>query len=239
MSRVVRRGPEARQKVIDILRSGGSLDDAAAETGYGKDYCRQIGAKVGIRFERGHYKTSKQEKYNKIAELYRKGYDPQQIADLLGYKSTSSIYEALRYKRIKKRRNISLSVYEIRVCPECNTAFCCHERHNQRFCSTTCERTHSHKINDQNRRARKTDALVDLNITLEEVAKRDRDICYLCGEKVDWSDYKIVNEKKCSLGRYPSIEHVIALNNGGKHSWDNVRLAHISCNAKKGVKAVG
>lgn len=239
MGKVVRRGPDARQKVIDILMSGGGLDEAASATGYGRDYCRQLGAKIGIRFERGHYKTSKQEKCNRIAKLYNDGNSPKQIAEKLGYKSISSIYSALRYKRIPIRKKVSISAYEIRICPECNAIFSCHENHNQRFCSKKCERRHSWKKNDPARRAKKCDAIIDKDITLIEVAKRDSNICYLCGEKVDWNNYKIIHGKKCTLSRYPSIDHVVALHNGGKHSWDNVRLAHIGCNASKGVGKVG
>ena len=239
MGRVVVRGAEARKKVIEILSSGGSLDDAARETGFGRNYCRQLGAKVGIRFERGKYKTTKKEKYRNIVDLYNSGNTPNQIAEKLGYKSTTSVYTALRQSGISLVRQYRVSAYEFRICPECGTVFYCHENHNKRFCCRSCEKAASHKRNDPKKRVRTYDAFVDKNITLAKVAKRDNNICYLCGGIVDWNDYKIVNGKKCSLGKYPSIDHVVALKNGGKHSWDNVRLAHIRCNAAKGVKTVG
>lgn len=239
MGKVIRRGPDARQKVIDILKSGGTLDDAARETGFGRSYCRQLGAKAGMRFWKDKPKVQKAEKYKEIANLYKKGYEPQQVADRLGYKSVTSVYVALKACGIPIRRKISLSVYEFRICPQCNSVFYCHENHNQRFCNKECERNYAWEQYGSARRARKQDAVVDKDITLKKVAKRDKDVCYLCGGIVDWNDYKIVNGKKCSLGQYPSIDHVVALKNGGKHSWDNVRLAHISCNAAKGVRTVG
>lgn len=49
MGKVVVRGEAARQQVIDILKNGGSLDEAAEKTGFGRSYCRQLGAAVGIR----------------------------------------------------------------------------------------------------------------------------------------------------------------------------------------------
>lgn len=235
MGKVIVRGAEYRQKVINILKSGGSLDDAARETGYCRNYCRQLGVRAGIRFGRGKYKTTRFEKNREIVKLYNKGNEPRQIADILGYKSLTSIYKALRKSGIKTRKKCHLSIYEIRICPRCNSAFYCHENHNQRYCSKECERKSGWEKSDPARNARKREAIIDKDITLRKVAERDRDICYLCGEKVDWNDFKYIHGKKTTLKRYPSIDHVIALANGGKHEWSNVRLAHICCNAAKGV----
>ena len=33
---------------------------------------------------------------------------------------------------------------------------------------------------------------------------------------------------------YPSIDHIIAMVNGGGHIWSNVQLAHMMCNSEKG-----
>lgn len=57
--------------------------------------------------------------------------------------------------------------------------------------------------------------------------------------KVVLSDDKLVNNKKVSVGNYPTIEHIIPISNGGVHSWDNVKLAHFRCNCKKGVREIG
>lgn len=74
----------------------------------------------------------------------------------------------------------------------------------------------------------------DDDITLLGVYKRDGGICRICGlpvviEKKDgWKTHK----------DYPSIDHIIPLSKGGTHTWDNVQLAHISCNSAKGDKEV-
>lgn len=239
MGEVITRGPEARKKVIEILESGGNLDDAARETGFGRDYCRQLGAKAGFRFWKDKPKATKNEKYTEIAKLYKRGYEPRQVADKLGYKSVTSVHIALRACGVPIRKKISLSVYEFRICPQCNSVFYCHENHNQRFCSKDCERMHTWKKYGPARRARKQNAVVDKDITLKKVARRDKDVCYLCGGIVDWNDYKLVNGRKSVLGRYPSIDHVVPLCQGGRHSWENVRLAHISCNSSKGGRMIG
>lgn len=240
MGRVVIRGAAAREKVVEILRGGGSIEGAAAATGYGKDYVRQIGAKNGLRFYKGEPKTTKHERAKRISDLYLCGKDPKEIVAMLGIKSTSSVYYALRECGVSLRKKVKrIAITEFRICKECGSVFYCDDRSNKFFCSARCQKVHLHKYYDPVRRARKNTALIDADITLDQVARLDNDICYLCGEKVNWNDYKIINGKKCACGQYPSIDHVVALRNGGAHSWDNVRLAHISCNASKGVGAFG
>ena len=36
------------------------------------------------------------------------------------------------------------------------------------------------------------------------------------------------------FGAYsPTVDHIIALKNGGTHTWDNVQCAHAICNSNK------
>ena len=57
---------------------------------------------------------------------------------------------------------------------------------------------------------------------------------------VDWLDFERRDNGVFIAGRnYPSVDHVIALANGGKHSWENVRLAHCKCNTEKSNKWFG
>ena len=40
--------------------------------------------------------------------------------------------------------------------------------------------------------------------------------------------------KNGHIGRhYPTLDHIIPLSKGGSHTWDNVQLAHMGCNAGK------
>lgn len=70
----------------------------------------------------------------------------------------------------------------------------------------------------------------------EYVRKKYNGICYLCGEACDWKDGKWENGVFKVGGNYPSREHVIPLSKGGDDTWSNLRLAHVSCNSKKGAK---
>jgi 5-methylcytosine-specific restriction endonuclease McrA len=69
----------------------------------------------------------------------------------------------------------------------------------------------------------------DETITLKALRARDKDICQICGEPVNDKDIKDGHIRK----RYPTLDHIIPLSKGGSHTWDNIQLAHIGCNAGK------
>lgn len=56
--------------------------------------------------------------------------------------------------------------------------------------------------------------------TLDEIFKRDGGWCYLCEQDVDRKD--------------ATMDHVIPVTKGGPHTRANVKLAHRSCNTRKG-----
>ena len=96
----------------------------------------------------------------------------------------------------------------------------------QKTCSKECgkklARAHKHKRIPKSQ-------LVDKDITLEALYRRDSGVCYLCGKKCDWND-----KTDKSVGpTYPSIDHMIPIAKGGLHAWTNVKLAHFECNWKK------
>ena len=69
----------------------------------------------------------------------------------------------------------------------------------------------------------------DESINLKALFDRDGGICQLCGRPTDWNDIKCGH-----IGRlYPTLDHIIPLSKGGAHTWDNVQLAHMACNAGK------
>ena len=66
-------------------------------------------------------------------------------------------------------------------------------------------------------------------ITLMKVYEKDHGICQICGKPCDVDD-----AKWGYIGpNYPTIDHIIALANGGSHTWGNVQLAHHLCNSLK------
>lgn len=242
MGYVERRGEYYRWMAVEMLRQGYTIDQAASVTGYGRNYVRQLGAKNGIRFPRGKYGEHGEHKYDRteIVRLFKDGKKPKEIAELLGVKSVASVYTALHQVGIwHQKKGKIVYAEEMRFCKECNTAFLCDPRSKKVFCTTKCNKAYFHKHSDIIRRTRRRDAIVDNDITLKKVCDRDGGICYLCGEPIDWDDYQLINGKRFAKGKYPSIDHMIPLSRGGQHSWANVKLAHFSCNASKGVNMVG
>ena len=105
-----------------------------------------------------------------------------------------------------------------------------------KYCSNACCKRAENKRRETNRRIKIMSQMVDKDITLESLYKRDRGLCHICGLTCNWDDYIIdSNQKQCGEW-YPSIDHVIPLSKGGMHSWDNVKLAHRRCNSIKSDK---
>lgn len=82
-----------------------------------------------------------------------------------------------------------------------------------------------------NRRARKADAYVE-DVDRDAVMARDKWTCHLCREKIPknavWPD-----------GLFGTLDHVTPLAKGGKHSYANIKAAHLVCNCSKGAKLIG
>lgn len=73
----------------------------------------------------------------------------------------------------------------------------------------------------------------DIGITAQRVAQRDKHRCQICGTKV---------QPHKGQGWQPSgwtVGHIIALANGGKHTWQNVQCECSKCNTEKGTNDVG
>lgn len=117
---------------------------------------------------------------------------------------------------------------------------------NPSYCSNACKRRLNHRKSKEckkrsgnfdrgnhRHRARKYGVAYEPGITLKKVFKRDNGICQICGKPCDWSDRGW--NKYCGP-LYPSIDHIIPLDKGGGHVWENVQLAHMMCNSEKGDK---
>lgn len=83
-------------------------------------------------------------------------------------------------------------------------------------------------------RAERYGVVFDKTITLAKVRAKFNDICQICG--------KPVNEKDILNGHirryYPTLDHIIPISKGGSHTWDNIQLAHMCCNAGKCDKVI-
>ncbi len=82
---------------------------------------------------------------------------------------------------------------------------------------------------NRRRRARLVDAYVS-PIDLNSIWDRDNGLCGVCGDDIDLS---LAWPHRLSV----TVDHVVALANGGTHEPDNVQLAHAACNSRKGARA--
>lgn len=73
---------------------------------------------------------------------------------------------------------------------------------------------------NENRRARLVDAFVE-NVSLAILFERDKGICGICGLTLTLEE--------------ATMDHIVALANGGKHSYVNTQIAHGLCNSTKGA----
>lgn len=122
-----------------------------------------------------------------------------------------------------------------RKCQECGSD----SYFRQRYCSSKCRskaqrRTETYKstrrVESRKRRARKRNAYTE-TVHLEVIAQRDKYKCHIC--------HKHVNMNLDYTDKYsPTMDHLIPLSFGGDHTYANIRLAHRTCNSRKGNRAI-
>lgn len=137
-------------------------------------------------------------------------------------------------KEAQKQANIAqwLEYEAEHTCCECGKTFTAHHL-TAKYCSNTCKQKKYRK------RIRYKGITIDKNITLRRLARRDHDLCQICGLFVDWNDYTETDKTIVCGDMYPSIDHITPISLGGVHSWDNIQLAHRSCNYRKSNKYIG
>lgn len=114
-----------------------------------------------------------------------------------------------------------------KICKTCGEVFYS-QYINAVYCSKKCKR--KQKQNSIKHRCKKYGVYYDPNVTAEKIFKRDHYRCGICGlycikGDTSWNGY---------FGPYsPTVDHIVALANGGSHTWENVQCAHAICNSNK------
>lgn len=86
------------------------------------------------------------------------------------------------------------------------------------------------KVNEKkNRRRVRILSGIYEKLSFDVICAKASNICYLCGDVVCFD-----LEPKSYYS--PSLDHIIPVSKGGSHTYDNVALAHLGCNVKKGSK---
>lgn len=134
----------------------------------------------------------------------------------------------------KKREAEARRKARIHPCPVCGVL-----TDRPKYCSGECAKKVWNASHETSRRIKLQDAMVDKNISLERLYRRDRGVCHICGGQCKWNDHEYRGRFFIAGREYPTIDHVVPLVLGGKHSWTNVKLAHLSCNSAKGASVNG
>ena len=114
-----------------------------------------------------------------------------------------------------------------RICPVCNSAFTA-SRHNTVYCCDECRRRSTRDREQAKRRRRRnmTHDQKDNWLSVAEVYRRANGICSVCGLRVP-----LHCDRNDAWSR--TKDHIIPLEHGGEHSYDNCQLAHRVCNTVK------
>ena len=94
---------------------------------------------------------------------------------------------------------------------------------NAKFCTERCSRIAHMRA----RRARKRRAFVE-HVYLYQLMQRDNNTCQICNKPVD-------TNAMVPSPYAPTVDHIVALANGGQHGYANCQLAHFLCNSRKGA----
>lgn len=99
---------------------------------------------------------------------------------------------------------------------------------NKKYCSSRCKISAARAALPRQQltyRAQRAGARIVEEVDPAVVYQRDRGLCYLCNEFVD---------RSAPMGpTYATVDHVVPMSKGGVHSYANVKLAHLGCNARK------
>ena len=130
-------------------------------------------------------------------------------------------------RRESFQRSSAKKVLKERICNECGEPFTPEYGNKRRgFCSDECGSRHAHRNSKHIRRERFKVAFRE-RVYKAQICRRDGFRCQICKGKVNM-------KAKVPHPLAPTMDHIIALANGGKHEPRNVRLAHFMCNSRKG-----
>lgn len=132
---------------------------------------------------------------------------------------------------------ISIAPQQMR-CKECSSCYKPPFRPGRPsvFCSKICanaDRRRNRKIAKVRRQSRKRGCGVVENIDPIKVFERDAWRCGICGVKTHRA------KRGTHHSRAPELDHIVAIANGGSHTWANVQCSCRECNGRKGATDYG
>lgn len=149
-------------------------------------------------------------------------------------KETAKAIRLAEMYRRQSEKDTDLFMRTLQVeCDVCGKIFTTKDT-NRKCCSSACSKIRANKISSQRKDKRITkNKLIDKGITAKRLYNRDGGVCWICGGKCDLNDYVVKDNVIICGDYYPSVDHVVAVCDGGEDSWENVRLAHRICNSMR------
>ena len=209
-----------KQKLDDAFEYVGGYDGS---NGYVTIRCKQC----GTEFERSAQAIRKQQVKNcpccrqRDAERREQEKEERRIM-----RETQE--EIRRHERERKELERVESIRQV-DCVVCGKRFET-RKPNKLCCSQECSRKYANRYHDKRIAKEKR---VDFGINALSLFKRDNGVCWICGGKCDLNDYTTRNGAFIAGDWYPSVDHIIAICDGGEDSWENVKLAHRICNTRR------
>ena len=140
-----------------------------------------------------------------------------------------------------KKRNLAKKRYEPKQCRKCKKEFVSDIahlsglaiKHLGYYCSDDCKQSSLRAQQSKQTHQRRSKLKGGDSIDLYELADKSQWICALCNKVIDKNNKHYRHNTNL---QGPSIDHIVPISKGGKHTWDNVQLAHLICNSLRGNK---
>lgn len=118
-----------------------------------------------------------------------------------------------------------------KVCFGCGFSF---NRYDQGSRCNDCKRTRAINQRQLRRLRKKGDGAYESGIDYKKLYAAGDGRCAICGHPCDNPSVWLSWDRLTWMPNAPTVDHIIALANGGTHTWDNVQLACNECNSHKG-----
>jgi 5-methylcytosine-specific restriction endonuclease McrA len=143
--------------------------------------------------------------------------------------------KAGRYCSVVCRKPNRQTECALAPCEECGKPCRPYMQRNMRTLCVPCRvvwRTTARARSGCRSRRWAAETIGDRGINWTSLGERDGWMCHLCGKSVK----RLAGTAYVPQGA--TVDHLIPISAGGSHTWDNVSLAHRSCNISRGAKGV-
>lgn len=119
------------------------------------------------------------------------------------------------------------------TCKYCKAKYPRNYGNKLKFCSEKCEKESNKEERKNDKYRKRTLNKSEYEILFrKDIFERDNWTCKICGNSLD----KNMVWDNTNRDKFPTLDHIIPLSKGGKHTKENVQTACFTCNSIKGNK---